>query len=227
MKKIIFTIAVVATFVACNSKKDESTGTTSTQNILTSDTAGLAEYQAWRQQKDQMQPIDMNGVGGVISTQPNTTIAVAAETPKTVTKIIYRDRVVKSKRTAPNNQSDVQAAEFPNSYPRPVGQTREAVSRNDAGVGNSGTQAGDASGSGNADGSVVVNKPSEVPPKKEGWSKAAKGAAIGAAGGAVVGAVISKNKGLGAVIGGVAGGLGGYAIGRSKDKKDGRYLVVN
>jgi hypothetical protein len=62
-----------------------------------------------------------------------------------------------------------------------------------------------------------------VPAKKKGWSKAAKGAAIGAGSGAVAGAIISKKKGKGAVIGGVIGGAGGYIIGRSKDKKDGRY----
>lgn len=60
--------------------------------------------------------------------------------------------------------------------------------------------------------------------QKKGWSKAAKGAVIGGAGGAVVGAVVNKrNRGAGAVIGGVLGGAVGYGIGRSKDKKDGRY----
>ena len=59
--------------------------------------------------------------------------------------------------------------------------------------------------------------------KKEGMSKAAKGAIIGAAGGAVAGAVINKkNRAVGAVIGGVLGGGGGYVIGRKMDKKDGR-----
>jgi hypothetical protein len=59
--------------------------------------------------------------------------------------------------------------------------------------------------------------------KKEGWSKAAKGAVIGAAGGAVAGAVINKkNRAVGAVIGGVLGGGGGYVIGRKMDKNDGR-----
>jgi|KBSSwiS6_1023812.scaffolds.fasta_scaffold00970_3 hypothetical protein len=59
---------------------------------------------------------------------------------------------------------------------------------------------------------------------KKGWSKAAKGAVIGAAGGAVVGAVINKrNRAAGAVIGGVIGGGGGYVLGRTMDKKDGRY----
>lgn len=60
-----------------------------------------------------------------------------------------------------------------------------------------------------------------TPTKKEGWSKAAKGAVIGGVGGAVAGAVITKS-GKGAVIGGVIGAGGGYIIGRSKDKKDGR-----
>jgi Glycine zipper len=59
---------------------------------------------------------------------------------------------------------------------------------------------------------------------KKGWSKAAKGAAIGAASGAVIGAVVNKrNRAAGAVIGGVVGGGGGYVIGRTMDKKDGRY----
>ncbi len=61
-------------------------------------------------------------------------------------------------------------------------------------------------------------------PAKKGWSKAAKGAAIGTAGGAVVGAVVNKrNRVVGGVVGGVLGGAAGYGIGRSKDKKDGRY----
>ncbi|MET0392046.1 MAG: YMGG-like glycine zipper-containing protein [Chitinophagaceae bacterium] len=60
--------------------------------------------------------------------------------------------------------------------------------------------------------------------EKKGWSKGAKGAAIGGGGGAVLGAVINKkNRVAGGVIGGVVGAGVGYLIGRSKDKKDGRY----
>ena len=48
--------------------------------------------------------------------------------------------------------------------------------------------------------------------------------ALGAGGGAILGAVINKrNRAVGAVIGGVAGGAVGYGIGRTMDKKDGRY----
>lgn len=58
--------------------------------------------------------------------------------------------------------------------------------------------------------------------KKEGWSKAAKGAVIGGVAGAAGGAVINKkNRVLGAVIGGVVGAAGGYGIGRTMDRKDG------
>jgi outer membrane biogenesis lipoprotein LolB len=60
--------------------------------------------------------------------------------------------------------------------------------------------------------------------QKKGWSKAAKGAAIGAGTGAVIGAVVhKKNRVAGGVVGGVVGAAGGYGIGRSIDKKDGRY----
>jgi hypothetical protein len=59
--------------------------------------------------------------------------------------------------------------------------------------------------------------------KKEGWSKAAKGAVIGGVAGAAGGAILNKkNRVAGAVIGGVVGAAGGYGIGRTMDKKDGR-----
>ncbi len=62
--------------------------------------------------------------------------------------------------------------------------------------------------------------------KKEGWSKAAKGAVIGGVAGAAGGAVLNKkNRVLGAVIGGVIGAGGGYTIGRGMDKKDGRIEI--
>lgn len=74
----------------------------------------------------------------------------------------------------------------------------------------------------------VSTKPAAQPvtqnAKKKGWSKAAKGTAIGTATGAIAGVLINKkNRVLGGIIGGVVGGGFGYAIGRSMDKKDGRY----
>lgn len=60
--------------------------------------------------------------------------------------------------------------------------------------------------------------------KKKGWSKAAKYSVIGGVSGATLGAVIhKKDRVKGGVIGGVVLGGLGYVLGRSEDKKDGRY----
>lgn len=60
--------------------------------------------------------------------------------------------------------------------------------------------------------------------KKKGWSKAAKYGVIGTAGGGILGAIINKRDPVkGAVIGAVVLGGGGYVLGRSQDKKDGRF----
>lgn len=75
-----------------------------------------------------------------------------------------------------------------------------------------------------ATGNTGTNKQATAPAKKKGWSKAAKGAAIGAGTGAVAGAIINgRNRGAGAAIGAAVGAAGGFIIGRTQDKKDGRY----
>jgi hypothetical protein len=70
-------------------------------------------------------------------------------------------------------------------------------------------------------GTGTVDNTTTIPDKKEGVSKAAKGAVIGGVAGAAAGAILTK-KGKGAVIGGVIGAAGGYILGRKKDKADGR-----
>jgi pantothenate kinase len=61
-------------------------------------------------------------------------------------------------------------------------------------------------------------------PEKKGWSKAAKYGVIGGGTGVVLGAVINKkNRVVGGTVGGVVLGGLGYLLGRSKDKKEGRY----
>ena len=78
--------------------------------------------------------------------------------------------------------------------------------------------------SGNYQSPVMKDETQNTAKVKKGWSKEAKGTVIGAASGAVIGAVVNKrNRAAGAAIGGVIGGGGGYVIGRSMDKKDGRY----
>ena len=60
--------------------------------------------------------------------------------------------------------------------------------------------------------------------KKKGWSNAAKYSVIGGGAGALGGAVINKrNRVAGGVVGGIVLGGLGYAIGRAKDKREGRY----
>ncbi|MBY0479403.1 MAG: hypothetical protein K2Q24_17280 [Chitinophagaceae bacterium] len=72
--------------------------------------------------------------------------------------------------------------------------------------------------------SAPASNTSTTAAKKKGWSKAAKGAVIGGVSGAVIGGVVSKrNRVAGVAIGTVLGGGVGYGIGRSMDKKDGRY----
>jgi Glycine zipper len=79
---------------------------------------------------------------------------------------------------------------------------------------------GGNSGSGTSNSGTTETAKTE---KKEGWSKAAKGAVIGGVAGAAGGAVVNKkNRVVGAVVGAVIGAGGGYAIGRGMDKKDGR-----
>jgi pantothenate kinase len=61
-------------------------------------------------------------------------------------------------------------------------------------------------------------------PEKKGWSKAAKYGVIGGGTGVVLGSVINKkNRVVGGTVGGVVLGGLGYLLGRSKDKKEGRY----
>jgi hypothetical protein len=84
------------------------------------------------------------------------------------------------------------------------------------------TKSGSSTDNGNGTVSNGSGETAQVE-KKEGWSKAAKGAVIGGVAGAAGGAVINKkNRVAGAVIGGVIGAAGGYGIGRTMDKKDGR-----
>ena len=59
---------------------------------------------------------------------------------------------------------------------------------------------------------------------KKGWSKAAKYSVIGGVGGVTLGAVINKKDRVkGGIVGGVVLGGLGYLLGRSQDKKEGRY----
>lgn len=102
------------------------------------------------------------------------------------------------------------------SQSKPVSHTSSSSS--------SSSNSSEQTNTGSTAGSSTANSgTSQTAEKKEGWSKAAKGAVIGGVAGAAGGAIINKkNRVAGAVIGGVIGAAGGYGVGRTMDKKDGR-----
>lgn len=169
MKQILFALSTVVVMASCSQNNPRTAA--ETQTLTPADTAGLAQFQAWKAQNEL-----------AVANQ----LAAQQQLQEQPVREVVRERVV-----------------YVNEPRRSTSTARRS----------SGTRSSGSSGAGTT-----------TTQKKEGWSKAAKGAAIGGAGGAVVGAVINKrNRAAGAVIGGVLGGAVGYGIGRSKDKKDGRY----
>ncbi|HEX7904626.1 MAG TPA: hypothetical protein VF487_12155 [Chitinophagaceae bacterium] len=73
--------------------------------------------------------------------------------------------------------------------------------------------------------SGTMTSTSSSPAKvKKGMSKSAKYAIVGGVAGGVAGAVINKkNRAVGGIVGAVLGAGGGYVLGRTQDKKDGRF----
>lgn len=181
MKKILFAVSTVAILAACSQNNPRTAA--ETQTLTPTDTAGLAQFQAWKAQNEL-----------AVANQMAQANQLAAQQQQQPVREIIRERVV-----------------YVNE-PRTTTRSRSSASRSRSSAGSS---------SGSRSGSAGTGTTAQ---QKRGWSKAAKGAAIGTAGGAVVGAVVNKrNRAVGAVIGGVIGGAAGYGIGRSKDKKDGRY----
>lgn len=216
MKKSLIAVAFASIFAACNSNPKTSEQT----NIKGADTAGLAQFQMWKQQQamqEQLDVIETNGVNDRLNNadnfatneplnEPDNSNTAQQEERAAKPTVIYRDRPAVIYKDTPARTS------------KSVAKTSKS----------NGTGSNKSSGSGTVSqggGSGTASHPtvSTAPAKKKGWSKAAKGTAIGAGSGAVLGAIVSKNKVKGAVIGGIIGAGGGYAIGRTKDKKDGRY----
>jgi hypothetical protein len=211
MKKSLIAVAFAGIFAACNSnpKTSEQTNTKGT------DTAGLAQFQAWKQQQaiqEQLGVIETNGVNDKLNNANNFATNQPSIEPDNIAReeqaaeptVIYRDKPSVVYRDRPGTNKSVAKT------------SRSSRSRSQSGGSGKVSQGG---GSGTASQPTATTTPA----RKKGWSKAAKGTAVGAGSGAVLGAVISKNKVKGAVIGGIIGAGGGYTIGRSKDKKDGRY----
>ena len=209
MKKFLPFLSIAFLLAACSSKPETQTQTLQSVNQSNAiDTAGLAQFQQWKAQNE------LSSVNAVQTEQEQ----AASEPAPVQTKTIVREVIVE--RPVPARQQTVRRTSKPKApvTTPPVSSSEPSIPSSDGNgsnptVGTGGETAG------------TSETPASVPEvaKKEGWSKAAKGAAIGGAGGAVIGAVIGKkNRAAGAVIGGVLGGAVGYGIGKSKDKKDGR-----
>lgn len=184
MKKFLLYSLIAVSAVACNTSLDEKATVGSKQAVqpVTSDTTGLAAYNAWKAQNE------------LATTQNAQQTEAVASAPRVRTVVKEVPVYIARKRSSSSSNNT-------------------GTSNNTENTANSNT----GSESANSGSTATSEK------KKEGWSKAAKGAVIGGVAGAAGGAVINKkNRAAGAVIGGIIGAAGGYGIGRTMDKKDGR-----
>ena len=202
MKKVLFSIATIGIFIACNTNpKTETTTTTVIPAISYADSIN-------RVQADKNQSVQMNGVSDTIIGSDGQMYIKAKQGTQATTLPTPLPKIPTPTRKVVRNQP---------SRVRHTTHSNTTNNNTNQGSGSStGSTANNGSGTNNGTGSSTTQTEE---PKKKGWSNAAKGTAIGAAGGAVAGAIISKNKGVGAVVGGLIGAGGGYIIGRKKDKK--------
>jgi hypothetical protein len=206
MKKVLPILSLAVVMAACNtnpsliSQTKEEVSKEQKAAEMKQDTTGFAQYQSQQAQQE------------IILTEE-----VEAPVKTTAVAPVKRVAPVKKAQAAPVRKASVAAAP---KKARATKSTASSSSNTNAGAGNSGSE-----GSGN-EGVVKGNEsaPAAEAEEKKGISKAAKGAVVGAVGGAAAGAVINKkNRTVGAVIGAVIGAGGGYVVGRTQDKKDGRY----
>lgn len=192
MKKILTIIATAAMFAACSNDKELDTN----KDVVLTDTSGMYK----------------SNYSTDVSPAANEKeeIAPAAQTRVIrETRVVYVDRTPKATKQTIHEASPVEpVVTAPVQTPTNTGTSTLPGTTTPGTEGTVGTNTGSES---------TTEAPAE---KKEGWSKAAKGAVIGGVGGAVAGAILSKKKGKGAIIGGVIGAAGGYILGRKKDKAD-------
>ena len=225
MKSTILTVFIAAIFAACNTSQPADQASTS-QTIMVADTNGLSQFKQWKENQEKLNAQAIIDEDKSFTTDPleEQVEEVSTRVAEPKTRIIYRTvpakerSVAKVTKPAPrsHNETGVRTSRSRTSVPN---TTETNTSENESTASNTGV----GTGTDGSYGDVVGTVPAPVEKKNEGWSKAAKGTAIGAGSGAVLGAILSKNKGKGAVIGGIVGAAGGYVLGRTQDKKDGRY----
>jgi hypothetical protein len=193
MKKLLPILGSALLFTACNSVPDLKNDTA--QNTQTTVLNDTTGMAAFNAWKAQ------NELATVTPVQQPQQAQVAPEKTRTIVK--YVPVAAKTTKSASSPSTSAPS-------PKPAPTQSDAGTSVATGNGSDG-----AAGTGTSETAKVE--------KKEGWSKAAKGAVIGGVAGAAGGAILNKqNRVVGAVIGGVVGAAGGYGIGRGMDKKDGR-----
>lgn len=206
MKKYLPFLSLAILIAACNSKPESNVKTLQAVQAPVADTAGLAAFQQWKAQNELATAAVPKPV------QPTVTQTAPVKTVEII-------REVRVEKPAPRRNTP-KPAPVVNT---PVEETTPAPEPQPTEAGASGSTESTASNEAKGPKGPEAGEASQPTAKKEGWSKAAKGAVIGGAGGAVLGAIINKkNPAAGAVIGGVLGGAVGYGVGKGKDKKDGR-----
>jgi hypothetical protein len=194
MKKLLPILGFTFLMAACNTMPDQKTeAMQSPLQTVQPDTTGMAAFNAWKAQ---------NELASINAYQQTQQTPVTPEKTRTIVKYVPVKQSTQSK---------------------PVSKSSSSSSSNSNSTSSEKTNEGTSANTGN--GSMGEGSGSETAQteKKEGWSKAAKGAVIGGVAGAAGGAILNKkNRVAGAVIGGVIGAAGGYGVGRTMDKKDGR-----
>jgi hypothetical protein len=210
MKKTILSIAVAAFFAACSPQSSE---VKTVAKAETEDTTGLSQFKEWKQEQQAL--IDapqMTEESFNTSAVQEQQVARQNVQPRVIYKTIQaKQPIARVSKPAPARRD----ASVSPRIPSPTKSSEGTESSSD------GTGVSNDAGTGVSDAPVASTEtPKE---EKKGWSKAAQGTVIGAGSGAVLGAILTKDKAKGAVIGGIIGAGAGYALGRAKDKKDGRY----
>jgi hypothetical protein len=215
MKKILSIFAITVAFAACNNNPKAGAGTDNT--TMTTDTATL-NHNAFT---DKAREVQLNGVSDtIVSNDGNTYVKVK---PKEAEPATVKAPENNEKPIAHRSSTHTKRASSGSSGAGTSKSESSTVSNGKSGTSGTESKSGTASNGTSGTKGTDTATTTATTPKKEGWSKAAKGGVIGAGAGAAAGAIISKKKGKGAIIGGIIGASGGYIIGRGKDKKDGRY----
>lgn len=115
MKKTLSVIAIAAVMAACNSNPKQGIGTANVSTLKAADTAGLAEYQAWKTQRDL----------AAFNEYKHSKNTIAYNAPRKVTR---SSTAIKSKRRAVNSGrgSSTTTTSYPAKAPQKKGWSKAA-----------------------------------------------------------------------------------------------------